>query len=36
MDLASVLLSDIQTEVAYLEALESPMPIHGQVASFHH
>lgn len=36
MDLAGVLLADIQAEVAYLEALESPMPIHGQVASFHH
>ena len=36
MDLASVLLHDIQTEVAYLEALDSPMPVHGQVASFHH
>jgi glutamate decarboxylase len=35
-DLASSLLDDIETEVAYLEALEAPMPIEGHPHAFHH
>ncbi len=36
LDLAGVLLADFQAETAYLDALESPMPVHGQAPSFHH
>uniref|UniRef100_UPI003A975712 glutamate decarboxylase n=1 Tax=Pseudophaeobacter sp. TaxID=1971739 RepID=UPI003A975712 len=36
MDLADELLADIQKEVAYLDALESPMPVEGQHPGFHH
>ncbi len=35
-DLASSLLDDIETEVAYLEALEAPMPTEGHPHAFHH
>lgn len=36
MDLAAELLADIETETAYLDALESPMPVEGQAPGFHH
>ncbi|MBD7957081.1 glutamate decarboxylase [Microbacterium sp. Sa4CUA7] len=36
MDLAAELLGDIETETAYLDALESAMPIEGQHSGFHH
>ncbi|WP_394255750.1 glutamate decarboxylase [Pseudoclavibacter helvolus] len=36
MDLAEDLLEAIQTETAYLDALESPMPVEGQHSGFHH
>jgi glutamate decarboxylase len=36
MDLAAELLADIETETAYLDALESAMPIEGQHSGFHH
>lgn len=36
MDLAAELLRDIETETAYLDALESPMPVEGQRPGFHH
>ncbi len=35
-DLAESLLDDIQEEVAYLDALESPMPTQGLVSTFTH
>jgi len=36
MDLAEDLLTDIRAETAYLDALESPMPVEGQQPAFHH
>lgn len=36
MDLASELLADIRDATAYLDALESPMPVLGQTPGFHH
>ncbi|WP_315071199.1 glutamate decarboxylase [uncultured Microbacterium sp.] len=36
MDLAIELLQAIETEVAYLDALESPMPIEKPQSAFHH
>ncbi|MDO8383776.1 MAG: glutamate decarboxylase [Microbacterium sp.] len=36
MDLADKFLADLATEVAYLEALKSPMPDMGRRAGFHH
>jgi glutamate decarboxylase len=36
MDLAEELLEGIETETAYLDALESPMPVEGQRPGFHH
>ncbi len=36
MDLAAELLADIENETAYLDALESPMPVEGQHPAFHH
>ncbi|QEE61941.1 glutamate decarboxylase [Salinibacterium sp. dk2585] len=36
MDLAAELLADIETETAYLDALESAMPVEGQHSGFHH
>ena len=36
MDIAQDLLADIVEETAYLEALESPMPVEGPTAGFHH
>jgi len=36
MDLAADLLRDIQAETAYLDQLESPMPIEGNRPAFHH
>ncbi len=35
-DLAQGFLADLKTEVAYLEALTSPMPTEGQKPAFHH
>jgi len=36
MDLAYALIDDLRTEVAYLDALSSPMPTEGQHPGFHH
>ena len=36
LDLADKFLADLATEVAYLEALKSPMPDMGRRAGFHH
>ncbi len=36
MDLAAELLAAIETETAYLDALESAMPVEGQHPAFHH
>ncbi|GAA3634473.1 glutamate decarboxylase [Microbacterium awajiense] len=36
MDIAAELLDDIRTETAFLDQLESPMPVEGQHAGFHH
>ncbi|MCR2764826.1 glutamate decarboxylase [Microbacterium sp. zg.B48] len=36
MDLAAELLESIETETAYLDALESAMPVEGQHPAFHH
>jgi len=36
MDLAAELLEGIETETAYLDALESAMPVEGQHSGFHH
>ena len=36
MDLADKFLADLASEVAYLEALKSPMPDMGRRAGFHH
>lgn len=36
MDLATDLLRDIQSETAYLDQLESPMPVEGNRPAFHH
>jgi glutamate decarboxylase len=36
LDLADKFLADLETEVAYLEALKSPMPDMGRRAGFHH
>ncbi len=36
LDLASELLADIQTETAYLDALDSPMPVENAQPGFHH
>ncbi|PWC07206.1 glutamate decarboxylase [Mycetocola zhujimingii] len=36
MDLAEELLEGIETETAYLDALESPMPVEAQRPAFHH
>ena len=35
-DLADDLLDDIRTETAWLDALDTPMPTHGQKPGFHH
>ncbi|MBD7956832.1 glutamate decarboxylase [Microbacterium sp. Sa4CUA7] len=35
-DLAAELLADIETETAYLDGLESPMPVEAQHPAFHH
>ncbi|MGO4489862.1 glutamate decarboxylase, partial [Microbacterium sp. 2RAF4] len=36
MDLAAKLLQAIAVETAYLDALESPMPVEGPHPAFHH
>ena len=36
IDMSDKLLADIRSEVAYLNLLESPMPVEGQRASFTH
>jgi glutamate decarboxylase len=36
MDVAAELLESIETETAYLDALESAMPVEGQQPAFHH
>lgn len=36
MDMADQLLTDIKDAVAYLDKLESPMPVEGQAPGFHH
>ena len=35
-DLADDLLDDIRIETAWLDALDTPMPIQGQKPGFHH
>ncbi|MNW65739.1 hypothetical protein D3C74_441480 [compost metagenome] len=35
-DLAASLLGDIRTEIAFLDALESPMPVEAVSKGFHH
>lgn len=36
IDMANKLLADMRLEIDYLDKLESPMPIEGQKATFHH